>query len=265
MDIRLSAIHLYPVKGIRGISADRAMVEKIGLRNDRRWVVVDRDGKFLSQRSHPQLARVAGKFTDPGLELTAPGQPILRLDTPGQASRVKITVWRDHMEAAAADPGAVDWFSNYLGHPCRLAYMDDVCHRPISSPQAKPGDSVSFADGYPCLLVSTASLADLNGRLDIPLPMDRFRPNLVVEGCDPFAEDTWRKFSLGDVVFRFAGLCARCSVTTVDQESGVGKSNEPLRTLAGYRQNEKGAVFGVNLIPEVTGAVSIGDKLTILE
>ena len=265
MDIRLSAIHLYPVKGIRGVSANQARVEKIGLQSDRRWVVVGGDGKFLSQRTHPRLARVVGKFHDRGLELSAPGQPLLHLDIPREAPRMDITVWRDRMDAAAADPRADEWFSNYLGQTCRLAYMDEACHRPISSPQARPGDSVSFADGYPCLLVSTASLADLNGRLANPLPMDRFRPNLVVEGCGPFAEDNWRKFSLGDVVFRFAGLCARCSVTTVDQESGERKTNEPLQTLAGYRHNEKGVVFGVNLIPEGTGGISVGDKITILE
>ena len=265
MDIRLSAIHLYPIKGIRGVSADRARVEKIGLQNDRRWVVVDEEGQFISQRSHPRLARVVGKFQARGLELSAPGRPRLHLDIPGEGPRVKITVWRDRMEAAAADPRADDWFSNYLGQPCRLTYMDDACQRPISSSQARPGESVSFADGYPCLMVSTASLADLNHRLTIPLPMDRFRPNLVIEGCDPFAEDHWQKISLGDVVFRFAGLCARCSVTTVDQESGERKSNEPLQTLARYRHSEKGVLFGVNLIPEGTGIVSIGDKLTILE
>ncbi len=265
MDIRLAAIHLYPVKGIRGISVDRATVESIGLRDDRRWVVVDEEGKFLSQRSHPLLARVVGKFKDEGLALSAPGQPHLHLDFPGAAPRVKITVWRDRVEAAAAGPRADEWFSNFLGQPCRLAYMDETCHRPISSSQARPGDYVSFADGYPCLMVSTASLADLNDRLAIPLPMDRFRPNLVIEGCDPFAEDNWRKFSLGEVVFRFAGLCARCSVTTVDQESGGRLSSEPLQTLARFRHSEKGVVFGVNLIPEGTGIVSVGDKLTILE
>ena len=265
MDIRLSAIHLYPVKGIRGVSADRARVENIGLKSDRRWVVVDEEGKFLSQRAHPLLARVVGKFQDRGLEISSPGQPLLHLDIPDEAPRVNITVWRDRLEAAAADPRADEWFSNFLGQPCRLVYMDDACHRPISTSQAQGGDSVSFADGYPCLMVSTASLTDLNDRLAIPLPMDRFRPNLVVDGCGPFAEDNWRKFSLGDVVFRFAGLCARCSVTTVDQESGVRNSNEPLQTLAGYRRNEKGVVFGVNLIPEGTGIISVGDKVTILE
>jgi len=264
MDLRLSAIHLYPVKGVRGVTTTRAQVESEGLRHDRRWIIVDDQGNFLSQRSHPGLALLAGRFDGHHLELAAPGQAPLSLDTPDGQRRIEVMVWRDRVDAAAAGHEGDAWISRYLGQTCRMAYMDDSCSRPISSSRGHPGESVSFADGYPCLLVSYASLADLNSRLDTPLPMDRFRPNLVVAGCAAFAEDGWRKLAIGEAVFRFAGLCARCSVTTVDQKSGTRESKEPLRTLATYRQGEGGVVFGVNLVPEKTGIIAIGDKVTVL-
>ena len=264
MVIRLSAIHLYPVKGIRGVTATRAHVESEGLRHDRRWMIVDDEGHFLSQRSHPALALLAGRFNGHHLELTAPGQAPLSLDTPDGTQRIAVTVWRDRVDAAAAGNQGDAWISRYLGNKCRMAYMDDSCSRSITSSQGRPGESVSFADGYPFLLVSYASLADLNSRLDTPLPMDRFRPNLVVAGCEAFAEDGWRKLAVGEAVFRFAGLCARCSVTTVDQKSGIRASKEPLRTLATYRQGEGGVVFGVNLVPEKTGVIAIGDRVRVL-
>jgi uncharacterized protein YcbX len=264
MDIRLSAIHLYPVKGIGGVTAAQAKVEPEGLRHDRRWMIVDDQDNFLSQRSHPRLALLTGSFDGHKLELAAPGQDPLSLDIPDGRRRITVTVWRDRVDAAATRGDADEWISRYLGQSCRLAYMDETCLRPISSSRGRPGESVSFADGYPCLLISAASLADLNCRLETPLPMDRFRPNLVVDGCDAFAEDGWQKLAIGETVYRFAGLCARCSVTTVDQQSGTRESKEPLRTLATYRQGEGGVVFGVNLVPEKTGAIAVGDKVVVL-
>jgi uncharacterized protein YcbX len=264
MDIRLSAIHLYPVKSIRGIVASRAELEPDGLRHDRRWVIVDDQGKFISQRTHPDLALITGSFDGNRLALSAPGRNPLELEVPDGNRRIDVTVWRDHLDAAAADPRADRWLSDFLDHPCRLAFMDEACRRPISSAGGRPGETVSFADGYPCLLISTASLADLNARLADPLPMDRFRPNLVVTGCEAYAEDGWRKIAIGQTVFRFAGLCPRCSVTTVDQTSGLRSSEEPLRTLVTYRQRESGVVFGVNLVPEQTGEITVGDQVTVL-
>jgi uncharacterized protein YcbX len=265
MDIRLSAIHLYPVKGIRAVDTLEAHLEANGLRGDRRWVIVDDEGKFLSQRTHPRMALIGGAFDGHRLFLTAPGQDPLNLEMPAGKRRIKVTVWRDHLDAAAVDPATDQWLSRFLDHPCRLAFMDDTCRRPISSAGGLPGETVSFADGYPCLAISTASLADLNSRLDEPLPMDRFRPNLVVDGCDPFAEDGWRKIAVGETVLRYAGLCARCSVITVDQASGLRRCEEPLRTLATYRQRGNGVVFGINLVPEKMGVITVGDPVKILE
>lgn len=265
MDIRLSAIHLYPIKGIRAVDAAQAHLEPAGLRGDRRWVIVDDQGQFISQRTHPRMARISGSFDDQGLTLEAPGQNPVDLGVPDGSSRIPVTVWRDTVDAAAVDPTVDQWLSRFLDHPCRLAYMDEGCRRPISSSEGRAGEIVSFADGYPCLVISSGSLADLNSGLDEPLPMDRFRPNLVIDGCEPYAEDGWRKISVGETVLRFAGLCARCSVTTVDQMSGQRTSVEPLRTLSTYRKREDGVVFGVNLVPEKTGVIKVGDSITILE
>jgi len=265
MEPLLSAINLYPVKGIRAVAVDRALVTPAGLEHDRRWMVVDDRGQFLSQRTHPRLALVTGSTADGRLDLAAPGLPPLHLQVPDGIRRLQVTVWDDQVDAAAADPRADRWLSRFLGRACRLAYLDDPSGRPLSSSHGKAREVVSFADGYPCLLASTASLADLNGRLSDPLPMDRFRPNLVVEGCGAFAEDGWRRLAIGEAVFRFAGLCARCTVTTVDQQTGLSGCDEPLRTLAGYRRQEKGVMFGVNLVPERTGQVALGDRVTVLE
>ncbi|MEN8007492.1 MAG: MOSC N-terminal beta barrel domain-containing protein [Candidatus Krumholzibacteriota bacterium] len=265
MDIRLSAIHLYPVKGIRGVSVAAAQVERAGLRHDRRWIIVDERGKFISQRTHPRLALISGNFDGDRLELAGPGREPFQLKVPAGNHRAEVTVWNDRVDAAVAGPQADRWLSAFLDQPCRLAYLDDAAARPITSAAGRPAETVSFADGYPCLLTSTASVTDLNGRLDDPVPMDRFRPNLVVTGTDAFAEDSWAKVAIGEAVFRVAGPCSRCGVTTVDQATGERASEEPLRTLATYRQTAKGIEFGINLVPEREGTISVGDEVRVEE
>jgi len=265
MDIHLSAINVYPVKGIRGIPVPRGFVEPAGLTGDRRWIIVDDHGTFLSQRTQPRLALLTGAFDGTTLKMDGPGQESLVIRVPDGKERIAVRVWRDEVDAAAAPAAADRWLSSFLEHPCRLAFMDDDGARPISSPRGQPGDTVSFADGYPLLLISEASLADLNERLDDPLPMDRFRPNLVAAGCAAFAEDRWRRIAIGEAIFRHAGLCARCSVTTVDQATGIRAGEEPLRTLLDFRQTEAGVVFGVNLVPEKGGVIAAGDPLTVLD
>lgn len=264
MELRLSAIHLYPVKGIRGVTVQRAEITPSGLLGDRRWVIVDDSGKFISQRSHPRLALITGSYDGRTLTLTAPEVDPISIPVPDGTTRLATTVWRDTVQAAAAGPEADRWLSGFLDHPVQLGFMDEACVRPISSAQGRPGETVSFADGFPLLLISRASLDDLNSRLPSPLPMDRFRPNLVVDGCPPFAEDRWRHFRIGQATFRFAGLCPRCSVTTVDQQTGLRTSEEPLKTLVTYRNRDEGVVFGVNLIPETLGEISQGDRITLL-
>ncbi len=261
MNIVLSGIFVYPVKALRGQAREFSTVEPEGLAGDRRWLIVDPDGRFISQRSEPKLARIAARTDDGQLILTAPDRPDLTVVPPDGRQRQIVTVWRDEVSAATADPHASRWLSDFLGRRCHLVWMDDACRRPISGSGGRDGEQVSFADGYPCLVVSEASLADLNGRLTAVVPMDRFRPNLVVSGCAPFAEDTWARLAIGEAVFRNAGPCARCSVTTVDQQSGRRLAPEPLRTLGAYRRTEKGVIFGVNLVVEKPGRIACGDAI----
>lgn len=260
MSIVLADICVYPVKALRGVHLRRAVVAPQGLVDDRRWVIVDRDGQFVSQRTHPALARVAAQVSPNGLVLTAPDQPQLAVAYPTGEDRAMIRVWRDEVSAAVAAPTADRWLTHVLGESCRLVWMDAACRRPLTGAEGASG-SVSFADGYPCLLANEASLADLNERLATPVPMDRFRANLVVSGTHAFAEDDWTRLTIGEVVLRAAGPCARCTVTTVDQVSGHRTGPEPLRTLATYRQSEKGVLFGLNLVVERPGVVQVGDRV----
>lgn len=258
MSIVLEAIYVYPVKALRGVHLQRAEVRPEGLADDRRWVIVGPDGRFISQRSHPILARIGAQVRPRGLILTAPDQPPLPVDRPAGGDRIAVQVWRDEVSAAAA-PAADRWLTQVLGERCRLAWMDSACRRPLTG----TAGNVSFADGYPCLLANKASLADLNARLNSPVPMNRFRANLVVSGAPAFAEDAWSRVTIGQAILRSAGGCARCQVTTVDQDSGRTDGPEPLRTLATYRQRDGGVVFGQNLVVERPGWLQIGDRVEI--
>jgi uncharacterized protein YcbX len=265
---RLSALLVYPLKSASGIEVEQSHVERRGLAGDRRWMVVDADGTFLSQRSRPRLALIGITQTADGLRLRAPDRPPVDVPAPtSDAERLEVTVWDDPVDAALAPPAAHDWLSDYLDADARLVYMPDDVRRPVDRDHAvQEDDTVSFADGYPLLLANAASLRNLNARLDAALPMNRFRPNVVVTGADPWAEDTWRRLRIGDVVFRAVKPCGRCSVTTVDQTSAE-QGAEPLRTLAQFRRNpDTGKVdFGWNLIPETTGTVSVGDDVEVLK
>lgn len=260
----LTAIGLYPLKGARGGAVQDAAVTPRGLAGDRLWMIVDAQGKFVSQRSHPELALLETAGRQDSLELSLPGRPTLACPVPDGARRLDVGIWADTVDAADAGDEAAAWVSDVIGMPCRLVYQDDPMSRPIPSPKGREGDVVSFADGSPVLLCGEAALADLNARLDAPLPMDRFRPNLVFDGGAPFAEDGFGRLSVGEVIFRNTGPCARCTVTTVDQTTG-DRGKEPLRTLATYRQQAEGVMFGVNLVPENSGCVRVGEALKILD
>jgi hypothetical protein len=264
----LSSIHVYPLKSASGIAPDEADVERRGLDGDRRWMLVDDEGTFLSQRSHPRLALIDVTATDQGLRLAAPDQPPIDVPRPnGSMATMPVTVWGDDVDAAPASGDAHAWCSAFLGEDVRLVYMPEASRRAVDADYAvRDNDIVSFADGYPLLLTTTASLADLNDRLDAPLPMDRFRPNVVIDGTDAWAEDAWRRVRIGDVVFRSVKPCGRCAVTTTDQQTAE-RGTEPLTTLATFRRNaDTGKVyFGWNLIPEGPGRLRVGDDMDVLE
>jgi uncharacterized protein len=263
--IALSGLFVYPVKSARGVALDAATVGARGLDGDRRWMVVDERGVFVSQRTHARLALVAAAREGGRLALEAPGAPRLLVDAPpAGAPTVRVRVWDDVCDAQPASPDAARWFSTLLGIGCALVFLPDASRRPVAPRGGSPASEVAFADAYPFLLISEASLENLNLRLARPVPMDRFRPNLVVSGCGPHTEDGWRRIRIGQVVFRVVKPCSRCGTTAVDQATGE-RGREPLATLATYRRVGADVMFGQNLVHEDTGALRLGDELTVLE
>ncbi|MBI2814887.1 MAG: MOSC domain-containing protein [Opitutae bacterium] len=268
--MHLSGLFIHPVKSCRGLAVPSAGLDDYGLIGDRRFMVVNEaDGLFLTQRSHPRMALIETSLTPDTLILSAPKHgsisvPRASSPTPHASIQRRITVWKSTTAADDCGDEAAEWLSGFLGGSLRLVRMGGTFQRPIVKPTAQPGDVVSFADGYPFLVVSEASLADLNSRLKQPLPMNRFRPNLVVAGCAAFAEDAWTKIRIGEIVFRNAGPCARCPITATDQETAE-RGKEPLKTLATYRRdpdNPTDVNFGVNLIHETKrGTVHVGDAV----
>jgi uncharacterized protein len=259
-NVEVSGLHIYPVKSLKGITLDRSAVEKRGLRYDRRWMLVDESGQFLTQRSDTKLALIGTSIKPDGLLLTSPcGGSFLVPFCPSGASRI-VRVWKDELEAVEVCTEVNNWLSAILELPCSLVYMPDDVVRATNPEFTLPGDMVGFADAYPVLVIGESSLAELNSKLESPLPMNRFRPNIVVIGSAPHEEDSWPGFQIGDVKFRAVKQCARCSVTATDQETGeVGV--EPLRTLAKYRLRDQKILFGAYFVPEVEGQVAIGQAL----
>lgn len=273
--MHLSALHIYPVKSCRGLSVPSADLDDLGLVGDRRFLIVDAAGKFITQRSHPRLALITTTLTGDQLTLSANEASLItvsRQSEPGASVRT-VTIWKS--EGLLADDcgdAAATWLSAFLSQPVRLVRIGDQFHRPVLKKAALPGDCVTFADAAPLLVISEASLAALNDRIQEntgdPVPMDRFRPNVVITGCAPFAEDTWSQVRIGDIVFRSAGKSERCIMPTIDQLTGLRPGPEPSRTLATFRRdpaNPTAVYFGTNLINETKrGTLRLGDPVTFL-
>ena len=265
---RIACLHVYPVKSCRGVDVAAARVVETGLQWDRRWMLVDGKGAFVSQRSHPLLATIGTAIRNGALELSAAGHPALSVpaDADGVARRVRI--WKDECGAIDGGDEPARWFSAVLQDHVRLVRFDDTEQRLADPKYAGPGRPLAFADGYPLLLMSLASLADLNSRLSRPVPMDRFRPNLVIDGVPPYAEDAAAAFVSGAVRLQAAKPCTRCITTTIDQRAGTRDADgEPLRTLRGFRYDPAlhGIAFGVNCVVATgTGAeLCVGAELTL--
>ena len=264
--ITVSELAVYPVKSCRQRVVTERMIDAFGFSGDRRWMVVDRDGKFITQRQFPRLVLVTVEEQGAGILLSAEGMASLAVPFPreSEAAPLKVQVWKDTCQVLWAGKEADDWLSRYLGVECRLAWMPDNFLRQVDRDYAEVGDQVSFADGFPFLLISEASLDDLNSRLETPVPMHRFRPNIVIRGCDPYEEDRWDRIRIGDIEFSVAKPCSRCVMTTVDSQTGV-KTGEPLRTLASYRRQDKGIMFGQNLIHHGQGRIEQGMPVDIIK
>ncbi|MEU5090528.1 MOSC N-terminal beta barrel domain-containing protein [Streptomyces sp. NPDC021356] len=268
----LHSIHIHPVKAFRPVGLTEAVVEPWGLAGDRRWAVIDHGGKVVTQRQQPHLAKAAAELSPGGgLRLSAPGLDPHVVPVPQPGATVTVDIFGEKVEAVAAGAAAHAWCSALVGAEVRLVHMDDPAgRRPVDPDYARPGETVSFADGFPLLITTLSSLDSLNSLIaegdhaeEGPLPMNRFRPSVVVTGTAAWAEDDWQRIAIGEVTFRVAKPCGRCVVTTTDQTTAE-RGKEPLRTLGRHRRFGGSLVFGQNLVPESAGTLRLGDPLTIL-
>ncbi|HTL68093.1 MAG TPA: MOSC N-terminal beta barrel domain-containing protein [Lacunisphaera sp.] len=272
--MQVSGLFIYPVKSLRGYALPSAEVDELGFVGDRRFMVVDVNGKFQTQRGAPRMARIATRLEHGMLTLSADGAGAIEVPTASDSAAPMrtVSVWKSEGLQAedCGDPAAV-WLTEFLGFDCRLVRIGERFARPVLKAAAHPGDLVTFADAVPILVISEASLNELNDRIQEnhgePVPMNRFRPNLVVTDCAAFAEDNWTRARVGDIVLRSAGPSARCIITTTDQFTGE-RGKEPLRTLATFRRDPRDpsdVIFGTNLIHETKrGTIRVGDRVEFL-
>lgn len=264
--MRIASLHLHPLKSCAQLDVDRLEITPRGPAGDRRWLIVDADGRFVTARQRPEVVGIRARPAANGLRLEAPGcEPIDVRFPPRDAPRREVSIWRDRVQAQACDPAADAWLSRWLGSAVHLVHMDESTRRAVDPGFGRPGDVVSFADGYPLLVISQGALDGLNARLRRPVPMARFRPNIVVDGVPPHAEDQWRRVRIGPVEFDAVKACTRCVFTTVDPATMTrDPEGEPLRTLTSYRRTPAGVTFGMNLIPRGTGLLRVGDPVDVL-
>jgi uncharacterized protein len=261
--MQLTEIHIYPVKSLGGISLSEARLSSKGLDMDRRWMLVSEGGKFLTQRNLPQLALFRTHLHDSHLTISLGEDKAVVPLGPGQGPLTTTEVWGTPVKVREVHAEISQWFSRHLGMNCVFTVFPEEQHRPINPTWQKHHEEVSLADGYPYLVIGEASLNDLNSRLAHPIPMNRFRPNLVFTGGSPYEEDEWFEFTIGTAQFRGLKPCGRCQVPGINQETGE-KSDEPLRTLSKYRRAENEVNFGLHAVGAVEGKVRVGDEIQIL-
>ena len=261
----ISQLHIYPVKSLGGIAVDQLIITDRGAAYDRRWMITDPTGRFLTLREHPEMTRLHTAIEGDELIIFDTHNPTDRISTPlhpAPSSAVSETVWGDVVSAWLCNDSVSDWLSSKLGQTVRLVYMPDDSRRPVDPVYAPPGAITAFTDGYPLLIIGHSSLDDLNSRLEQPIGMDRFRPNIVFTGGEPFAEDHFAQITISGIPMLGVKPCARCVVTTIDPSTGEA-GPEPLRTLASYRRHGNKVDFGMNIVPAGTGSVGIGDELRL--
>jgi hypothetical protein len=259
----LSEIFIYPVKSLAGISANSWPVTGKGFQHDRKWMIIDNDRQFLSQRKLPKMALIKTALTDKNLILSAPGMENLSLPIePVDGYIINSTIWHDQCDARIVSTEADQWLRDFLKQDCRLVYQPDEVIRPVDPDYAKSTDKVAFSDGFPFLIISENSLAALNHDMQLNLPMARFRPNLVISGCPAYAEDSWREITIDSIDFRLPKPCSRCAIPTIDPETAqTGK--EPLTTLNRTRKWQNQVYFGQNALHDQCGQLTVGDAVHI--
>lgn len=271
MTVRIEALNIYPIKSCKGIALSSANLTDTGFAQDRRWMLVNPSGRFLTQRELPRMALVEVALAADSIRLSASDVAPLEVSTRGRHAHQTVTVWRDTLQALDEGDAAAEWCSSFLGMPVRLVRFDPEARRVCNREWTGEVEALNmFSDGYSILLISEASLADLNSRLPTgvgPLPMNRFRPNIVVSGLDAYGEDRIHELRGNGIRLRVVKPCVRCSITTTDQSIGVAKGDEPLRTLKSYRWNAelRGVCFGQNAITidGVGNALSVGQELEV--
>ncbi|MEM1114122.1 MAG: MOSC N-terminal beta barrel domain-containing protein [Pseudomonadota bacterium] len=262
-DITLSDIHIYPIKSCAGIALTETHLDRFGPVGDRRWMIVDGRGAFLTQRSHARLCLIKPRVMSGGLSLQI-GERRIDVAEPGEdAPQRHVVVWEDSVPARYAGPEVDAALTDFLDVECHLVFMPEDSYRRVDGLYATGGETVSFADGFPLLLISSASLAALNDRLSAPVPMDRFRPNLVVDGCEAFAEDRWQRIRIGAQELTVAKACSRCVIPSIEQTTAE-RDSEILRTLAAFRRREGAVYFGQNLLYDSLGSLAVGQSIEVI-
>ncbi|WP_310589035.1 MOSC domain-containing protein [Dyadobacter crusticola] len=265
--MQLSEIWIYPVKSLGGIRLSEATTEERGLEYDRRWMIIDENGKFLTQRVLSKMALIDVELTDLGLKIVNRNEPQNALIVPylpvTQQPRT-VTIWDDVVEAVTVSNEADQWLSEQFGQKLELVKMPEQTERKADPRYAKNNENVSFADGFPFLIISQASLDDLNSRLEAPITMRRFRPNIVISGTAPFEEDQWKSIQIGSLEFEIVKPCARCILTTINPETAE-KGAEPLKTLSTFRKVNNKILFGQNAVTRTLGTMREGDSVSVLK
>jgi len=266
--IKVSQLFIYPVKSLGGISINTAQLTDRGFQYDRRWMLVDEQNQFMTQRQFPEMALLQTGISEEGISISHKKNSSKEILIPFSGfinQNITVKIWNDYCDALPAEKFINEWFSDMLQFSCRLVYMPDDSLRKVNGRYAvQDNDVTSFSDGYPIMLIGQSSFDDLNTRLEIPLPINRFRPNIVITGSAAFEEDEMEEFLIGGIQFFGVKLCERCAITTINQDTSE-KSKEPLKTLSSYRMQNNNVYFGQNVIGKKTGIVRIGDELTILK
>jgi uncharacterized protein YcbX len=257
----ISELWQYPIKSLQGIPLDTIRVSRMGFNLDRRWMIVDDEGTFLSQRQDPTMATLAVDIAHDALHVRSPDNETISIPLEAEERElIPVTIWDSRVDAFTHDPAINAYFSDMLHRTCQLVRIPEAAIRQVDRHYSRKGDHVGFADGFPVLVTCSASLDDLNGKLQTPVPMNRFRPNIVVKTDIPFEEDDWTLIAAGGLPIRIVKPCDRCVIITTDQSTGV-RSEEPTRTLATYRARGNGVFFGMNGIPDTEGTLRIGDAV----
>lgn len=262
--IEVSELAIYPVKSTAQIKLLKSNVDDFGLTHDRRFMIVDGNDRFLTQRQQARMCLIKTELIDNGVCLQAPGMQEIKISTQGLDKKRSVIVWKDHCVSNDCGDEVAAWLSEFLALECRLVFFPADEVRIVDQGFAQPDDKTAFSDGFPLLLTSESSLADLNNRLSVPITMSRFRPNLVIRGCDAYAEDSWQRIKIGAMTFRVVKACSRCVIPNIDPATAE-RSLEPGKTLAGYRKRGNRIYFGQNIIPDGPGCLEVGMLVEILD